>query len=309
MKRGYCIRLLSFILSLAILSTSSWAGQVITEDVRLWAKQAVKEEKALKSVKGQNTLAVLYFLNKTGDSDLDPVQKGLALMLITDLSTVEGIQVIERIKLQALVEEMGFGTSGLVQAGTAPKVGRLLGARWLEGGNMTGKQSQLQVEANLVDVPTDKISTQQTAEGNLSELFRIEKEILFATIRDLKIKISPEKEKALRRPCSTNFKALQDLFRGIDASDRGNYEKAGDFYDKSLKEDPTICVAESALTELRDLKLILPPGKKNRSAEMLESLRNDTSLTNQLEPKDATRREPTPAQIETPLDIDVHFPQ
>jgi curli biogenesis system outer membrane secretion channel CsgG len=57
-------------------------------------------------------------------------------MLITDLSEVKGLQIVERIKLQALVEEMGLGASGLVEANTAPRVGKLLGAQWLIGGDI-----------------------------------------------------------------------------------------------------------------------------------------------------------------------------
>ena len=73
---------------------SSWAGQVITEDARLWARKVLKEEKTLQTVEGKNTLAVLYFQNMTGKMELDPLQKGLTLMLITDLSGVKDLQLL-----------------------------------------------------------------------------------------------------------------------------------------------------------------------------------------------------------------------
>ena len=85
-----------------VLISPAWAGQVVTKDARSWAKKVLAEEKALSTVAARNTLAVLYFQNRTGQSSLDPLQKGLTLMLITDLSAVKGLQIVERIKLQAL---------------------------------------------------------------------------------------------------------------------------------------------------------------------------------------------------------------
>lgn len=309
MKLKCFIELLSFILFFTILNSSSWAGQVVTEDVRLWAKQALKEEKAIKAVEVRNTLAVLYFQNKTGQSQLASLQKGMTLMLITDLSQIKGIQVVERVKLQALVEELGLGVSGLVESTTTPRVGKLLGAQWLVGGDiLAGQQTQLQIQSNLLDVPDEKILGQSMAEGQLSELFRLEKDILFATVKLLNIRLTPEEEARVRKPCSTNTDALIELFKGIDASDRGNYDNAAEFYELGLKKDPNICMAAEALKELKTLGLI---AVQKKSLEVLKSLRNETSLTDQLSPEDATKRERTPNDIrtrETPVDIIIHFP-
>ncbi len=266
------------------------AGEVVTPNMKLWAKKALEEEKALRPVEARNTVAVLYFENKTGNPELDPLQKGLALMLITDLFNVKGLQVVERIKLQALVEEMGFGTSGLVQPGTAPRVGRLLGARWLVGGEITA--GSIKIQSNVLDVIEQKFLGQPVVRGEMADLFRLEKDLLFEIIKFLKIELTPQEREELRRYCSTNVRALQLLFRGIEASDRGNYEKAAQFYESALKEDPKICVARGALQELVHLKLIKT---QKRSREILNSLRDRSSLTDQLSPEDATKRVRTPA--------------
>src|SRR5690348_5765817 len=51
-------------------------------------------------------VTVLYFDNNTNDRSYDVLQKGLADMLITDLSAVEAIQVVERAKLDQLIREL-----------------------------------------------------------------------------------------------------------------------------------------------------------------------------------------------------------
>ena len=285
---------------------SSWAGQVITEDARLWAKKVLKEEKTLQAVKGQNTLAVLYFQNKTGHMELTPLQKGLALMLITDLSNVKGLQLIERANLQALTEEMGLGASGLVEAGTAPRIGKLLGAQWMVGGDITeGQAALLQIQSNILKVQTQSILGHPVVKGALSDLFSMEKDLLLSIIKLLKIKLTPEEEGVLKKPMTTNINALMALFSGIEESDNGNYMKASEFYKKALKEDPNIGVAKESLKELKDLGLI---NVTSKSRELLRSVRDQTSLTDQLSPEDTARRERTPMQVISPINMDITFP-
>jgi len=282
---------LAFSLLFVLFITPLRAGEVVTPPIRLWAQKALEEEKALRFVEARNTVAVLYFENKTGKPEFDPLQKGLALMLITDLFSVKGLQVVERIKLQALVEEMGFGASGLVQPGSAPRIGRILGARWLIGGEIT--KGSIRIQSNVLDVGESKVMGQPVVTGEMADLFRLEKELLFEIIKFLKIDLTPQEREELRRYCSTNVRALNLLFKGIDASDRGNYQRAAQFYESALKEDPKICIARGALQELINLRLIK---SQKRSRELLNSLRDRSSLTDQLTPEDSTKRVKTPQE-------------
>ncbi|RJR17425.1 MAG: hypothetical protein C4581_08070 [Nitrospiraceae bacterium] len=305
MKFKHLNILLCSLLVCGRLASFAWGGQVVTDDTRLWARKAIQEEKAIESVKGKNTLAILYFQNKTGRPDLDVVQKGLTLMLITDLSTLEGLQIVERTRLQALTEEMGLGTSGLAAPGTAPRVGKLLGAEWLMGGDiMSGKPVELRIQSDLLDVLSSSSLGQQTAEGGLADLFRMEKDLLFEIIKVLKIKLTPEQQAALRKPCSTSDKALMAFFQGINASDQGDYEGAAELYEKALKNDPGICEAAPALKELQVLGLV---SVKSKSGELLRSLKDRTSLTDQLSTEDSEKREKGPETTPSPVSIDLQF--
>jgi TolB-like protein len=283
------------------------AGQVITKEVRDWAAGALQQEKAVRPAPAPNTLAVLPFGNKTGLAENDPLRKGMALLLTTDLSTLPGLQVVERIRLQALVDEIELGTTGLVAPGTEPRVGRILGAQWIVGGDLSGgRAALLKAESRVLDVPKSDLIGQPEASGPMEELFRIEKDLLFGVIALLKIEIPPEQATRLRKPCSTKTGALLALFRGIDESDRGNYEKSAEHYAQAIKEDPGVCVAAEALKELQDLKLIASP--KKRTSEMLRTLKGETTLTDQLAPKDQIRRTLQPLDLPTPVDVDVIFP-
>jgi len=258
MKRKLFSALISFVLIWVALTAPVLARQVVTEDVKSWAKQAVEQEQALEGISAPpNSVAILYFFNKTDWSNLDLLQKGLAIMLMTDLSKVEEIQLIERVKLQALVDELDLGVSGLVEPDNRSRLGKLLGAEHLIGGDiLKSKIEEFQLKANLLKVPTEKVFGQPMVDGKLlAELFRMEKDLLFEIIEELKIELSPELEAELRKPgCS--LQALLYFFEGIEKSDVEDYEKAAEFYEKALQEDPDCYLVQEALQELLDLGLI-----------------------------------------------------
>lgn len=256
MRKKLLHAMIAFLVFQMVMTPASWAGQVVTEELSSWAKNAIEQEKTISAVTAPNTIGILYFHNNTGQANFDPLQKGLPLMLMTDLAQVDEIQVVERVKLQALVEELDLGVSGLVDSQTAPRVGKLLGVRFLEGGEIfTGQITELQIDPNLLDVPDNLVFAQDGVQGDLNELISIEKEILFDIIRLMKIKLTPEQKADLEKPLSISVAALLLLFKGIDASDAGNYEMAADFYQKALKEDPTLDIAKDALKEVKELNL------------------------------------------------------
>ena len=108
MKKRSQSAIICCMLTCMLFVGSARAGQVVTDATRSWAKEVLAQEKSLKLEPAPGTVAVLYFDNKSGRSALDPLKKGIALMLITDLSTVKGLRLVERTRIQALVEELGF---------------------------------------------------------------------------------------------------------------------------------------------------------------------------------------------------------
>ncbi len=248
------------------LTGSAFAGQVVTKELSQWASQAIANEQALSVVPSSKSVAVLYYQNLTGDASLNPLQKGLSVMLTTDLAKVKDLKVVERARLQAILEEIELGATGLVDTETVPRVGRLLGARFLSGGDiLKGSVTQLQVDPNLLDVSEQITINQASAEGDLNDLIAIEKEILFETIRLMDVALTPDQKAELEKPISASIPALMLLFKGIDASDHGNYTQAADLYEQALAKDPNLTPAKEALNEINTLELT------SKSAETVQA--------------------------------------
>ena len=65
------------------------------------------------------TVVAITYYRDLGSPELKPLQKELTALVIADVSKVSGLRVVERDRLQALLDEMRLGASGIVDPGTA----------------------------------------------------------------------------------------------------------------------------------------------------------------------------------------------
>ena len=282
---------------LGTMTSLAGAGQIVTPDLRQWAHNAIQHEKQLETISKPNTVAVLYFQNLSGQPQLDPYQKGLTVMLISDLARLGTFTVIERAELQALVEELGFGQTGLVDPASAPKIGRLLQAENLIGGAIRqDPDKRMNIGADVLKVrPAKTIALDQIA-GDTSALLDIEKNLLHQIVAALKIELTPQQESALKIPLSRYPAALLELFKGIDAGDHGRYSEAAEHYSSALKADPDFELAKQSLSELNTLGLLKNASRKHH---MLRQMREQTSFSTTLNPPLPLSRIPQPAGVGT----------
>ena len=80
------------------------------------------------------SIAVQAFVNR-GEEQYRAMAKGLAAMIIADLTKVPGLTVLEREKVQLLLDEMKLGDAGLANPDGAVRSGRLMRAEKVIVGN------------------------------------------------------------------------------------------------------------------------------------------------------------------------------
>ncbi|MCI5121849.1 MAG: hypothetical protein D3908_11790, partial [Candidatus Electrothrix sp. AUS4] len=232
------------------------------------------QEKALGERKTQSSIAVLYFDNRSGREELTPLQKGMAVMLTRDLSKLDQVEVVERTKLQALLDEMELGRSGLMDPETAPEVGVLLRTNYVTGGDLLqGETAELEINASVFDVPLDKFTPLQPVTGAVNEISKLEKKILFSLLDHMQIQLTPQKKAELSRPLSVSTAGLLSLFAGVDYSDRGLYLRAAQMYKQALVEDPRLGMAKEALQELKSMGLVTPEELGDKPAKTKSTAR------------------------------------
>ena len=124
------------------------------------------------------TIGVLYFDYAGKNAELAPLSKGLAQMLISDLAAVDTVRVVERERLQAVLDEQKLGESwkksGKIDSRTAARIGKLLGARYLVLGTYFDAMGAFRADARLVDVETGQIVKSIGANGKAEDFIALE---------------------------------------------------------------------------------------------------------------------------------------
>ena len=270
-SRKIVVTFFTVVFFLCTFNINAFAGNFSNDKYKKEVKDILKQEKSLKPTKG--TLAVLYFNNQSGKADYNSLQKGLAIMLNEDFSKIKQkeFQIVARGKLQALLDELNLGISGLVKPDTAPRVGKLLGAETiLYGDLLSDKKAELKVNPEMLNLNKNKPLKQKDVYGQLKELVRIEKNILNNSLISLQIKVTKEERKLLEIPLSEKVSALDPLFKAVDATDRENWKEAEPLYIKSFTEDPKLL---KTITEL--VKDIAPAVLSATAAIMFIKKLND----------------------------------
>jgi len=91
-------------------------------------------------------------------ADYDALGKGIADVLITELAANNSIRVVERDRIQQLMDEQNLGASGRVDKATAVQVGKLLGVHhMIFGGFIIDPKGQMRLDARAVNVETSEI--------------------------------------------------------------------------------------------------------------------------------------------------------
>ena len=192
---------------------------------------------ALSAQQVEKTIAIMYFANNSPTKEYDCFQKGIASMLITDLSKLEELQIVEREELQKLLNEMKLSISGLVKQETAQELGNLLGAETLLLGSFTEVEGEIRIDARIVETETGKLLKAEEVTGKTRSLFDLEKVLVLKIARNLDVYLTNEQKEVISRVPTTSLEAAIHNFKGIDYYDRKMYEKAIREYTESLKID------------------------------------------------------------------------
>ncbi len=128
------------------------------------------------------TVAVLYFQDLGPSPEAKPLRKALAQMLITDLSRIEGLKVLQRERIERFVAETAIGESGLATAQTAVLAGRVLEADCVVQGTFSATSEQVTVEVRVASREPTAAELARTFSRPMEELMQLEQEIIQAIV-------------------------------------------------------------------------------------------------------------------------------
>ncbi len=137
------------------------------------------------------TVAVLYFDVAAATEEYDYLATGIPEMLTTDLANQPDIIVVERERLEEVLEEMALGGTGITDTDTALKVGEVLNVELLILGNLTVAGESFRLDTQILEVKTAEIIGAVKAatedEGDLFELVDVTAAALIDKLRGLSL--------------------------------------------------------------------------------------------------------------------------
>jgi TolB-like protein len=198
-------------------------------------------------------LAVLYFDNNTGKPALDVLRKGFADMMVTDLSAVQQLQVVEREKLQKLLDELKLQQSNYFDPKTIQRLGQGMGAQFAVTGSILAVDPSLRIDVRLVEIATSKVLLAEKVTGQKNQLFDMQQKLVGRFVKALLPRLEQLPRPRSRAP---DVDTLLSYSKGIDLADQGKLQEASDQLAAVVSRAPTFLLArqrhEELLARLKD---------------------------------------------------------
>ena len=216
------------------------------------AKQAIANERSLQVASfPERSLGITPFAVSSSDTTIAPLAYGLADILTTDLERSGQLQIVDRLRLDALLREVQLVEAGRVDPTTAPRVGKLVGARRLVIGALSQRPGgQLAIDARIADVATGVVQTGVSAAAPLADILAAEKELALRLLGQLGVNLTPAARAMIEERPTRNIAALLAYSRAVRFEVRGDYTRAAQEYRAALRLDPNFALAGDRLTRL-----------------------------------------------------------
>jgi len=194
---------------------------------------------------GERSVCVLYFDNNTGDPGYEPLKKGLADMMVTDLAGVEGLTVVERSRLQDVVGELKLQKSSLFDAATAQKVGKLVGARYAVTGSIAAVAPKVRLDVRLIEVQTGKVVLADKVVGTADDFFTLQEQLSNVFVVGLGETVVPRSKTPAKK-----LATVLDFGKALDLADQGDAKGAAKQMGQVVAEAPDFTLAKTRYAEL-----------------------------------------------------------
>jgi TolB-like protein len=217
------------------------------------------------------TIAISYFDNSSGDAKYNALSKGIADMLITDLSKVKGVTIVEREKLEKLIQEIKLGQSKYFDQSTAQKLGKGLGAQNILTGSFYVLDNVIRLDARLIDVQTGGVIFAEQVSGNKNNFFALHQQLANLLAKNINVPYSPDLSGLYKAGEEVTLKEVVNYSNALELQDVGMSTDAKQILEKTIKENPKFRFAKN---KLEDIKEWLKKVELQREQLIQEELKN-----------------------------------
>ena len=200
-------------------------------------------------------IAVLPFNNGgsygQGKDDFDALERGIAGMMISELSQNPAARIVERQEVQRLIDEQNLGAQGRVDPQTAAKVGKLVGARYVVLGTFIDFYGDFRVDVRLVNTQTSEIVKTESERMQRDHMFDIIRNIAARLMKDANLPALQRQASDQRMSRQVPTEALTYYSRALLYSDHGQKDKAVEMFNRAIDIFPDYAEAKDGLQRVQ----------------------------------------------------------
>ena len=189
-----------------------------------------------------DSIAVLPFINASGDPNMEYLSEGIADNIADSLSQLPGLRVVPLSKV-----------SRYKNRDVDPQeVGNDLGVRAVLVGRVMQRGDSLSIRAELVDVAQVSRLWGEQYNRKFADILTVQEEIAQEIFETLRVQLSGDAKKRITKRYTDNVEAYQLYLQGRYFWNRRtdeNLRKAVDLFQKAIDKDPKYALAYAGLAD------------------------------------------------------------
>ncbi|HEX9422258.1 MAG TPA: hypothetical protein VF899_03395 [Pyrinomonadaceae bacterium] len=191
------------------------------------------------------SIAVMPFVNESGNQDLDYLSDGMTESLITSLSQLPNLNV----KARSTV----FRYKG--KATDAKMIGKDLNVQAILNGRVVQRGDQLTLSLELIDAQTENVIWSDRYDRRQADLVNLQSEVARDVSSKLKLKLSDVDQQKLAKTYTTDPQAyrlyLQGRFYWNKRAGK-EFEKAENYFRQAVEKDPNFALGYVGLADTNE---------------------------------------------------------
>ncbi|MDZ7319261.1 MAG: tetratricopeptide repeat protein, partial [candidate division KSB1 bacterium] len=240
-------------------NTTSQSGERFTSTIHL--------EPAIR-----RAIAVMFFENRTGDQNLEWLQKGLTEMFIRSLSQTSSLSVLSTDRIFEILKQAGQSATGQsMDMELAAIVAREANVEAILTGNISRKGDSLQINIRVHEPNHGKILRQESVEGkNLEAIFTMVDDLTQKIKNTLALSLEKQELAKSIADLSTNsLDAWRHYAAGVDFQQQALVNEAVEQFKQAVAADPTFVAAYYQLC-----LWLLGQGEREKAREYFDKLKS-----------------------------------
>jgi eukaryotic-like serine/threonine-protein kinase len=182
------------------------------------------------------SIAVLPFVNESGNNDMEYLSDGISESLINSLSQLPGVKVIAR---SSSFQYRGKNTN-------PQEVARALGVEAILTGRVLERGDNLLISVELVNARDRTQMWGEQYNRKLTDILVVQQEISREVSEKLRLKLTGEEQQRISKPYTKSTEAYELFLKGRYSHGKNTEEglkKAIEYYQQAINKDPNYALA------------------------------------------------------------------